>query len=249
MKRHAKTEFYDGYHSKSAATPLEAEVRRKTRRIFEGWVDRLAPPPGGKLLELSCGLGQFLEVLRDRRPDLKLHGLDFSPFAVAQARRLVPQAKVVAGDAMKLPYPAASFDMVTCLGALEHYPDSGQGLKEIARVLKPGGRAFVYVPNQFFLGYIYLVWRSGETPHEAGQNQYERFETRQGWEGLIDAAGLTVDSVSKHNDMYATERLPGWVRAAYQAFIRPCVPLNLSYCFGFSVSKPHAAPSAKRAGR
>jgi SAM-dependent methyltransferase len=247
VSRRDKARFYDGYHAKSAATPAEDAVRRRTRAIFEGWLDRLAPERGAKVLDLSCGIGQFLEVLAQRRGDLDIHGLDFSPFAVAQAQRAVPQAKVRRGDAMKLPYPAASFDLVTCLGALEHYPDSAQGLREIQRVLKPGGRAFVYVPNQFFLGYIYLVWRTGETPHEAGQNDYERFETRQGWEDLIKAAGLQVDAVSKHNDMYAAQRLPGWIRALYQALVRPWVPLNLSYCFGFTVSKPRGGAAARRA--
>jgi ubiquinone/menaquinone biosynthesis C-methylase UbiE len=198
---------------------------------------KLALPQGSKLLDLSCGLGHFLFAAAEFDPGLELHGLDHSAFAVSQARRRVPSARVLRGDAMKLPYKNASFDAVTCIGSLEHYPDSDRGLAEISRVLRKGGKAFVYVPNLFFLGYIYFAFLRGETPHEAGQNEYERFETRQGWEGLIRKHGFLIEDETKHNEMYATTRLPGFVKAAYGLLLEPFIPFNLSYCFGYWLSK------------
>lgn len=231
------SKFYDSYHAKSAQSEAQDPVRLRTQEIFRAWLKRLDPAPGCKLLDLSCGLGYFLKAAHDHDPSLKLFGLDHSAFAVKAAQMRVPQARVRRGDAMKLPYASGTFDALTCIGSLEHYPDSVRGLGEIARVLKPGGKAFVYVPNLFFVGYIYLVWRTGETPHEAGQNKYERFETRQGWEAMIQKHGLVVDSVSKHNEMYATDRVPGLVKAVYAMAVEPFIPLNLSYCFGYWLHK------------
>jgi len=243
-KKRAAADFYDGYHRASDQDGPEHPIRRKTHRLFLAWLRELDPAPGGRLLDLSCGLGYFLRAARAYDPSLRLEGLDHSAYAVRKAQALVPQAKVRRGDAMKQPYPDARFDAVACVGSLEHYPDPVRGLAEIHRVLKPGGKAFIYVPNLFFLGYILLVWRSGETPHEAGQNEYERFETRQGWEELLKRQGFRITKVTKHNEMYATTRVPLLLRWIYAWFVEPWVPLNLSYCFGFHVVKD--APAAAR---
>lgn len=241
MKAHNKkkaAEFYDGYHAPAAAQGMDDPIVKKTYAIMRAHLRRLNCAPGSSLLDLSCGVGQFLTAARDSDPTLKLHGLDHSKVACEETRRRVPTAKVKQGDALATGYPSNHFDTVTCIGSLEHYPDSGLGLKEIYRILKPGGKAFVYVPNLFFLGYIYLTYKTGETPHEAGQNLYERHETRQGWEDLIRKYGFEIEAVTKHNEMYATGRVPGIVKLIYALFIEPFVPLNLSYCFGFWLKKP-----------
>lgn len=236
-KRTKASLFYDGYHATSAQQDEQDAVRLKTHAMFLRWLRKLDPPKNGKLLDLSCGLGHFLKAAREYDPTLQLHGADHSAFAVAEAAKRVPGAKVRRADAMKLPYKDRSFDVVTCIGSLEHYPDSGRGLSEINRVLKNGGKAFVYVPNLFFVGYIYLTWKTGETPHEAGQNEHERLETRQGWEELIHKNGLSVEDVTKHNEMYATTRAPAAAKALYAALIEPFIPMNLSYCFGYWLRK------------
>jgi SAM-dependent methyltransferase len=241
MKRHDKAkakQFYDEYHRPAAAQSPDDPVVRRTYARMRLLLRQLKAAPGSRLLDLSCGVGQFLAAARDADASLELHGLDHSKVAVEETRRRVPSAKVRQGDAMGTPYAKGYFDTVTCIGSLEHYPDSARGLQEIYRILKPGGRAYVYVPNLFFLGYIYLTWKTGETPHEAGQNQYERFETRQGWEDLIKAAGFVIRDVTKDNEMYATNRVPALVKLGYRFLIEPLVPLNLSYCFGFWLEKP-----------
>lgn len=236
--------FYDEYHQASDRQPADHPWRRKTHRIFRGMLRALDPAPGGRFLDLSCGLGYFLLAAREHDPTLRLEGLDHSAYAVREARARVPEARVRRGDALKQPYPDGRFDAVACIGSLEHYADPEQGLSEIHRVLKPGGKALIYVPNLFFVGYIALVWRSGETPHEAGQNEYERFETRQGWEDMLKRQGFRIAKVTRHNEMFATERVPRPVVWLYTWFIERWVPLNLSYCFGFHVVKD-AQPAAR----
>lgn len=241
-----KGKFYDSYHgANSVVDEKNRRIVEQTEVFYREILDWADPAPGADLLDLSCGQGLFLKTAGQRRPDLKLHGLDLSKGAIRTAASLVPRARLKAGDALRTGYAPGSFGAVTCLGALEHYPDSSLGLAEIRRILKDGGRAVVYVPNLFFLGYIYLVWRSGETPHEAGQNEYEHFETRQGWEAMIQARGFRILKVRKYNDMFATDRVNGLVKALYQGLVRPFIPLNLSYCFAFLVEKD---PSWKPGG-
>src|SRR5260221_10613866 len=100
-----------------------------------GWLKRLDPSKGAAFLDLSCGLGHFLKAAREYDPSLKLHGLDHSAFAVKEAQKRVPSAKIIRGDAMRLPYKSGTFDALSCVGSLEHYPDSEKGVAEIARVL------------------------------------------------------------------------------------------------------------------
>jgi SAM-dependent methyltransferase len=226
--------FYETYHARfpvlEDSPQVLKDLENNRRFLRENGI-----PSGASLLDLSCGQGLFLKAAFEG--GLRVTGLDLSRTAVARARARVPGAKVVVGNAEKLPFKKSSFDWVTCWGSLEHYANPEKALDEIRRVLKPGGRAVLYVPNLFFLGYIYLAWRTGETPHEAGQDQFERLQTRQGWEDMFKRHGFRVESVGKNNDMSGTGRVPRWMTWAYGLLVEPFVPLNLSYCLLYVVSR------------
>jgi ubiquinone/menaquinone biosynthesis C-methylase UbiE len=236
-KKSQASRFYDEYHSKHVVREDKPEIQKLVKDVSRQFFEAMDPRPKSRFLDLSCGQGHFLRHVCELGPSLEVHGLDHSAVAVKEARATAPKARIKVGDALATGYPSRHFDTVTCLGALEHYPDSKLGLREIRRILKDDGKAMIYVPNLFFLGYIYLVWKSGETPHEAGQNEYEHFETRQGWVDMMRAEGLEVLETIKSNDMTATERVPAWMRLAFNLFIKPWVPLNLSYCWSFIVRK------------
>jgi SAM-dependent methyltransferase len=82
----------------------------------------------------------------------------------------------VQGDGTALPIADASFDRLFCNGALEHFPDVALGVSEIARILKPRGRAVLIVPN-FYV--------KTEQPMEFRTHYW-------GWKRLIEARGLSV---------------------------------------------------------
>jgi SAM-dependent methyltransferase len=111
--------------------------------------DRIALPPGGRLLELGCGPGDLWRANADRIPaDWQLALTDYSPGMVREARealaRVRPGAALVAAnvDAQALPLADASFDAVVANHMLYHVPDRPRAFAEIRRVLRPGGRFY-----------------------------------------------------------------------------------------------------------
>ncbi|MEZ5811289.1 MAG: methyltransferase domain-containing protein [Rhizobiaceae bacterium] len=92
---------------------------------------------GKAVLDLCCGHGNAAEALVEAGSTVT--GLDFSPAMLALARKRVPQATFVEGDAASLPFEESSFDAVVCNVGFGHLPDPDAVLSEVARVLRPGG--------------------------------------------------------------------------------------------------------------
>ena len=100
-----------------------------------------------RILDVGCGTGANL-LLLSRYGEAE--GVDISDDALAFCRERGLE-KVKSGSAEQLPYEDASFDLVTALDVVEHLDDDLAGLKEMRRVLRPGGRALVFVPTFMFL--------------------------------------------------------------------------------------------------
>ena len=116
--------------------------------------DLLAVRPEETLLDVGCGPGNLLYRVRGRVR--RSVGLDLSAEALRAARTTFQQRQAGAGDAQasfvlgdgrRLPFREASFDSIICTETLEHVADDGAVLSELARVLKPGGRLAVSVPD------------------------------------------------------------------------------------------------------
>lgn len=111
---------------------------------------------GGRILENGCGVGMYLERLQTFGG--RAVGLEFDFERAAEARRRAGAVVNAAGE--NLPYPAGTFDLVLSHEVLEHVRDDRRSLEEIVRVLKPGGRLVLFVPNR---GYPFethgIYWR------------------------------------------------------------------------------------------
>jgi ubiquinone/menaquinone biosynthesis C-methylase UbiE len=95
------------------------------------------------LLEVGCGNGYLLEVLRERFPEIRLCGVDYSPDMVglASSRRL-ENCEIKREDVRSLTFPSEAFDVIVserCLINLLNASDQGRAVQELHRVLKPGG--------------------------------------------------------------------------------------------------------------
>ncbi len=101
-------------------------------------IERLNILPGQIVLDLGAGGGQLTELVRLAHPECRIYPSDFTLGMMRVGQRTgLPFAAV---DALDLPYPAESVDRVICAFLLRNLEDYRPALKEIYRVLKPGGR-------------------------------------------------------------------------------------------------------------
>lgn len=115
-------------------------------------------PKGSTVLESGCGLARYVRFLQDR--GWKVVGLEHFTQTVAQVREIWPDLTIVQGDAEHSPFPDNSFDAVLSLGVVEHWEVGPQGpLRDIYRVLRPGGVAIITVPcNNFVRQIKQRIW-------------------------------------------------------------------------------------------
>jgi SAM-dependent methyltransferase len=116
----------------------------------EASLDALAPEQLGSsavIADLGCSSGHLLADLAARRPDAALIGIDAVPDGLARAAVLVPGAFLCHASVTDLPIDDGALDGVLALNLLEHVADDRLALREVARVLRPGGRAVLVVPR------------------------------------------------------------------------------------------------------
>ncbi len=130
--------------------PLKREpdpaFARRARIIFEN----LPLSAGSRVLDIGCGRGFYLKTLSLLDLNLDIYGVDLNQEYLKKASRILKDKKIhlVESDAAKLPFQGNYFDSVIASEILEHIPDDGKALVEIYRVLKPGGKAVITVPNR-----------------------------------------------------------------------------------------------------
>ena len=101
--------------------------------------------PGERVLDVGCGKGWLVEAFG--RGGLSACGTDVDPKAVEDSRKLCPSADVRPYDGVSLPYPDGHFRAVTLIEVLEHVGDEAAVLREIRRVLVPGGTLVLTTPH------------------------------------------------------------------------------------------------------
>jgi ubiquinone/menaquinone biosynthesis C-methylase UbiE len=130
----------------------------RARREYAPWMNESLDYAGAAGLDvLDVGSGQGIDLVRYARAGARVTGVDLTPRHVELARAHLAAAElpgnVVLGDAEELPFEGASFDLVSSNGVLHHTPDIAAALREIRRVLRPGGRARVILYNRSSLHY------------------------------------------------------------------------------------------------
>ncbi len=176
-----------------------------------------------EILEVGCGGGLLCEELARR--ELVVTGIDPSEAALEEARLYVQKnylganAYFETGFAEALPYADGSFSVIICLDTLEHVTGLKASIKEIARVLAPGGVFIFDTINRTFLARLALIWcgerffqRNGLVP---GLHDYHAFIKPHELRSLISQNGLQVQELTGFMPRMIEGRLtlgPGWFK-------------------------------------
>ncbi len=124
-------------------------LRGLYRRVADDLVVRVGSHPSPTIVDLGSGPGELAIELARRLPAARVIGVDPAPAmrdAAARAAMLagVATAAFVHGEAGAIPLPDASADFLVSTLSMHHWPDPAAALREIARVLRPGGEALIY---------------------------------------------------------------------------------------------------------
>ena len=125
---------------------------RLTRRLYQRVIADLAALrlAEGKVLDAGTGPGTLVRELARSLPELQVYGIDLSEDMIGLARahasreQLEERVHFESGDVAHLPYPDQSFDVVVSTISMHHWFELEQPLRELYRVLRPGGRLWIY---------------------------------------------------------------------------------------------------------
>jgi len=121
--------------------PSSIDPRIYHVRLILSWLGDLA---GKRVLDIGCGKGRFARVLRQNHSSARIFGLDISE----RMLRFVPtDIGALAGSMTELPFANASFDAAYATESLEHAVEIERAVREICRVVKPGGRIAIIDKN------------------------------------------------------------------------------------------------------
>lgn len=149
-------------------------------RVHRSALDLAATlPTPAKVLDVGCGSGRLLRAAALRWPDAQYLGVDPAQGMVDVAQRLTPGATISRGVAESLPLPDASVNLVFSTMSSHHWRDAAQGLREIARVLRPGGH-FILVDFGLPLPLGWLSFHGRGLPAAARRS-------------IFSAAGLRIE--------------------------------------------------------
>jgi SAM-dependent methyltransferase len=158
----------------------------------------------------------------------RAYGVDISEPIVIQARSAFDSAPGVrdrrhdlqgaVGDVRELPFRDGAFDAIYSMGTIEHFDETEHAVQEIARVLRPGGRAIIGVPNRHdpFLRPLLATAMQALGLYAYG---YEKSYSRRALRAMLQGAGLTVTAET------AILFIPGWLRMLDLACHSWCRPL------------------------
>ena len=159
-------------------------------RNFRNWMHlQLRDVPNdGTILEVGCGDGSFTRSLAEYSS--RVTAVDISAAQIAQNARARPEIRFIQHDvAQTFPFANDSFNVIWCSEVLEHLFDPGFALREMQRVLAPGGKLLVTVPyHGVFKDVLIALFKWNE--HFSPDNPHIRFFTRKTLSQLAASAGF-----------------------------------------------------------
>jgi ubiquinone/menaquinone biosynthesis C-methylase UbiE len=151
MKHRARSQFEPWAHTYDRSLLNHILFRPAYMTFIEElvrWLDADSRPNGRTLdlLDIGCGTGTLAAMIMAAGLPIRVVGLDFAESMAAVANRKAHEthaedrARFVCADSEHLPFADASFDCITCSNSFHHYPDQQCCVRQMHRVLRPGGR-------------------------------------------------------------------------------------------------------------
>lgn len=208
MKELKEKIYDDVYHRKKISYEATRGVIGFLYRKFSRFeinrfqiVNQLLPRQKDRLLDVGCGNGYFIFLVNNKF--MKCYGVDVSPGRIQQAKEAADSEKYQFSSYdidEGLPFEDSFFDVVTCIAVLEHVFNPPNVLKEIWRVLKPGGVFILQVPNFAWLPFRFQLL-FGKLPTTGGVYMGADWEhlhnfTRSTICKLLAATGFNIKTFS-----------------------------------------------------
>ena len=214
--------------------------REKMRAIH-----RVAPDDSGeRVLEIGGGRGGLTKLLY---PASQVTNIDMDASFATAPVNLLEGVRFICGDATRLPFDDASFDMVTMFDVIEHVPDDVVAMREAWRVLRPGGTLLLSTPHDTWRYPHYGTlqrWTPNEKELFAEWGHVRRGYSREALERLVEhpctawATFISPGTALAHDIGWA--RIPESVRRALITLLSPLTWI------AYALQNPHA-PGAETA--
>jgi SAM-dependent methyltransferase len=156
-------------------------------------------PIAGPSLDIGAFDGSFAATWLGDRPPMDV-GIDLSPRRTPDTDRAY--RLLIAGDAERLPFPNRAFNFVLCNSVVEHIRDDVKAIREMARVLRPGGTLLMSSPSVYFHQSLHTVEAARRRGDEAAARAaiaavderaaHYRYRSLEEWTDILSRAGLTI---------------------------------------------------------
>ncbi|MBC8465616.1 class I SAM-dependent methyltransferase [bacterium] len=175
----------------------------KEKHRYEIARNRIVSFKPERWIDIGAGNGYLAEIVKKNLPEIYIVGVDFVEEALIDAKDL-NEKKVVNLDKEAIPFPDNTFDFVTCLEVVEHLMLRENAMSEIHRILRPGGKCLISVPNIQFIEYLIALFK-GKMPNPAADTRHMSIFTMRFLKQQIEKTGLEV--------CYATgcDASPAWL--------------------------------------
>ena len=171
----------------------------------------LAGRAPGKFLDVGCGLGYFIDGVR-KNSAWEVYGVEFSESAVEYARRELG-LDVRQGDLSGAGFPENFFDYVQIRNVLEHVTDPNGLLRECRRILKPGGRLHLFVPNGTVDSLDLIRYAREEGRPALSKSGHVFFFPAPTLRRMFDETGLTLERAGTYGIRRGLGSLKLWPRS------------------------------------
>lgn len=183
------------------------EIKQATAKYYLSEIRRYRGPSAGRLLEVGCGDGDLLALAED--DGWRVTGIERAPAACERARQRLKNGEVFGGELAQAQLPPDQFDLCVLSDVLEHVRSPLDFLREVHRVLKPGGTLFVATPSidSWSARFLRQKWMEFKAEHLSyfDRQTLQTALFKAGFRNVIVRPGwkiLNFDYVQKHFERF-----------------------------------------------